>query len=116
MSIDAWRMSGARRPPQADQNDPFKVRSTTHKKASKPWDIDDAFKGRGGGTPGKLKGNAWDVADAFKSRDSYTTAQQSGTPHRMAAGGAARTIANADPRVRNGRDANASSLVGGIFG
>lgn len=117
--------------------DPFKVRTGRAPQKSKPWDIDAKPDRNGLGAQMRQKKNAWDIDDAFKQRDTGAPQinkkknawdiddafKQRGSPPQhngfnaqgMAAGGAAMSR----PEMTQGgfsRDANQSSISGGIFG
>jgi len=89
-------------------------------KKANAWDIDDAFKVRGAGAQLGKKSNAWDIDDAFKARGSPPQQQQFGGcgfhAQGVAAGGAARSMPQNDFMAPGTRDANQSSIAGGIFG
>ena len=92
-------------------------------KKSNAWDIDDTFKQRGSGPALGHNNRHADVEDPFKVRESptqassYQAASNSFHAQGVAAGGAARSITFNDAQ-RPGfmRDANQSSISGGIFG
>jgi len=122
---------------QTPFEDPFKKhagRAATPPKP-KPWEIDDAFKRRAhGASPPQAKAKAWEVNDPFKQRTGAlppTTPaydlhdpfkQRADAPYvddmweRAAAGGAATAPGSPADYNFGGRDPNASSIAGGIFG